>query len=265
VTSLLLLLFVPLFMWLAQTAMLARHGLPIRRRIDARDAPRDVRTVGRLVTQFSLLAVIVVYPLLIGQMPPHYYARLLPADQSVWGLPHGAAASVLFLGVLFLVWVSTDCLEVDVHQPRRRWQRRLVLLVPTALLGALIEELLFRGVVMADLLRWFPQAPYSVAAVSAFIFAGAHYVRGVKRRWTFPGHLVLGTLLCLAFLRTGSLWLSVGLHAGGILMIMGTRPFFAYRGPSWLTGASVFPFAGAAGIAGLVILTAFVVTHYGAR
>ena len=264
-TALAILLAVPLVMWLGQTAMLARHGLPIRWRIDARNAPRDVRTVGRLVTQASLLAAAVVYPVLIGESPLRYYARLLPADTSAWQLLHGAAASVLFLAVLLLVWVAADCLEVDTHQPRHRWQRRLMLLVPTALFGAFVEELLFRGVVMADLLRWFPQAQWFVVTASALIFCGSHYVRSVKRRWTFPGHLMLGVLLCAAFLRTGSLWLPAGLHAGGILMIMGTRPFLVSRGPSWLTGASVFPFAGVVGIAGLAILTAFIVTQYGAH
>ncbi len=99
--------------------------------------------------------------------------------------------------------------------------------------------------------------------LGALIFAGAHYVRAVKRRWTFPGHVLLGVLLCVAFLRTGSLWLPMGLHAGGIFMIMGIRPFVRYRGPAWLTGASIFPFAGVIGMAGLLLLTAFVSTYYG--
>jgi hypothetical protein len=46
-------------------------------------------------------------------------------------------------------------------------------------------------------------------------------------------------------------------------MIMGIRPFVRYRGPAWLTGASIFPFAGVIGMAGLILLTAFVSTYYG--
>ena len=76
---------------------------------------------------------------------------------------------------------------------------------------------------------------------------------------------MLGLLLAIAFLRTGTLWLPVGLHAGGILMIMGTRPFMRFRGPAWLTGASIFPFAGVVGIVGLGILTSFVAVYYGGR
>lgn len=116
---------------------------------------------------------------------------------------------------------------------------------------------------MSDLLlaSWMPQT--LAVGLSVIVFAGAHYVRSVKRRWTIFGHLMLGLLLCLAYLETETLWLPLGLHAGGIAMIMGTRPFVRYRGPAWITGASIFPFAGVAGIAGLGVLTAFVASAYG--
>ncbi len=261
--ALLLLACVPVVMWVVQTAQLRAYGLPVRWRIDAGDAPRTIRTTGRIVTQASLLTVILVYPLLRGQPILDYYAELLPMTDTALQSVHGAAVSILFLCVLYLAWIATDRLRVSVHQSRRRWVRRLVLLVPTACFGAFVEELLFRGVVMADLLDS-PYVPMSVAvAASILVFAGAHYVRSVKRRWTIFGHLMLGLLLCVAFLRTGTLWLAIGLHAGGILMIMGTRPFFRNRGPAWLTGASIFPFSGAVGIVGLAALTAFVACYYG--
>lgn len=274
-SALALLACVPLVMWLAQSLLLLCHGLPIRRRIDAGNAPRSVRDAGRIVTQASLAAVILVYPMLIGKPIGAYYGELLPRA-SAWQLPYGMATSVLFLCVLYGVWILTDQLLVKAHQKRRRWMRRLVLLVPTAFFGAFVEELLFRAVLLADILRWFdvalPCADWkgllsggSIAAIAigSLLFAAAHYVRKVKRRWTFPGHVVLGILLCVAFVTTGNLWLAAGLHAGGILMIMGTRPFIVYRSRSWLTGASVFPFAGIAGIVGLLILTLFVLRLQG--
>jgi membrane protease YdiL (CAAX protease family) len=262
--ALLVLAAVPVVMWLTQTALLRVYGLPVRWAIDLGDAPAKARTIGRTVTQASLAAVIVAYPLMRGEGVVDYYGRLLPLG-AIAGFAQGAAASVLFLCLLLGAWLATDQLEVDVHQSRKRWMRRLILLLPTTLLGAFVEEFLFRGVLLSDLLRSFPQSPVTAVAIGVVIFALAHYVRRVKRRWTFPGHLLLGLLLCVAFVRTQSLWLSAGLHAGGILMIMGARPFIRYRGPNWLTGASTFPFAGLVGLIGLLILTAFVVTNYAVR
>lgn len=257
-TAIVLLVCVPVVMWLVQTALLRRAGLPVRWTIDAGNAPRAVRTGGRVATQACLVGVITLYPLLVDRGPLEYYSALLPARAAL-DFALGAASAALCLSVLYLAWIAGGGVEASVHQSRRRWMRRLLLLVPTACFGAFVEELLFRGVLMADLLRGGTAGP--ALATTTMVFAAAHYVRSVKRRWTIVGHLMLGLMLSVAFLRTRNLWLPAGLHAGGILLIMGLRPFIRYRGPTWLTGASIYPFAGAAGLAGLAILTIFV-WHY---
>jgi membrane protease YdiL (CAAX protease family) len=258
----LLLLIVPIVMWTVQSVQLRRAGLPLRWRIDSDDAPKCIRTGGRIVTQVCLLAVILAYPMTQGEGIIAYYRSLLPNGRIALQFVHGAAAAILFLCILFGTWLATDRIEIDIHHSRTKWIRRLVMLLPTAIFGAFIEELLFRGVLLADLLRTFGSVPVAIL-LGAFLFALAHYVRAVKRRWTFPGHIMLGLLLCIAFVRSRALWLSAGLHAGGIFMIMGMRPFVRYRGPAWLTGASIFPFAGVVGIAGLALLTAHVHRYYG--
>lgn len=260
--ALLLLALVPVVMWIGQSALLALHGLPIRRRLDAKGAPHAVRTGGRVITQACLVALIVGYPLLRGHSPVAYYAQLLPAHRAVLHASHGFAAAVAFLAVLFAACIASDAMVVELHESRRRLRRHLLLLLPIAIPGAVVEEMLFRGVVMADLLHTWPGRPMLAIAGSTLIFAAAHYVRRVKRRWTIAGHLMLGLMFSVAFYQTGNLWLAIGLHAGGNFMILGTRPLITNRGPAWLTGASIFPYAGAAGVVGLGVLTVFVVTHY---
>ncbi|HWL95673.1 MAG TPA: CPBP family intramembrane glutamic endopeptidase [Phycisphaerae bacterium] len=257
-TALALLAFVPLIMWLAQTALLKRHGLGVRWRLDSGDSPAVVREAGRIVTQVTLSAVAVAYPLLIGEGVAEYYARLLPLNDSMADFGQGAALATLFLSVFYLVWLVTDQVRVAPHLDRRRTMRKLAIVPFSAIFGALVEEIVFRGIVMADLLRSAALTDGSAVVLSAAIFAAAHYVRAVKRRWTILGHFMLGLMLCAAFLETGNLWLAAGLHAGGILVIMGARPVLKYRGPAWLTGASIFPYAGVVGIAGLATLTAIV-------
>ena len=67
----------------------------------------------------------------------------------------------------------------------------------------------------------------------------------------------------LAFVCTGALWLPVGLHAGGALVLMAIRPLVRYSGPAWLVGASIFPYAGVAGAAALILLTINIWLCYG--
>ena len=260
-TALLLLLAVPPIMWIGQTLLLRAAGFPARRRIGAHDLPEHLRVANRMVTQGAIVAALVVYPLLRGESPAAYYLRLLPPGRPVWAAWHGLAVALLFLAMIHLAWNIAGCVQFSVRQRRARIVRRLITTPFSALLGAGVEELLFRGVLLAGLLESFPRP--AAVAVGAGCFAGAHYVREVKRYWTLPGHLMLGLCLCLAFVWTGSLWLPIGIHAGGILAILAARPFVRYAGPAWVTGASIFPFAGVVGIAALAILTASLRPWYG--
>jgi len=128
----------------------------------------------------------------------------------------------------------------------------------TASVVAIIEEFLFRGVVLGLLLRVLPA--WGAACVSSAIFAGVHFMRiarpteAVPVTWLsgfeqiplvcssappFPllawgtlSLLVAGLLLAVATLRTRSLYLAIGLHAGWIL---------GQQGLQWLGRFSIRP------------------------
>ncbi len=259
--ALVLLLLVPVAMWLGQTALLLAARRPVQWRISSAALPRGYKRVNRLVSHGALAGAVVAYPLLIGRGVLEYYAALFPLDatarQGVWG----ASAAALYLALLYAAWSASGAVQFRVRHSGGRLVRRLAGVPFTAVLGAAVEELLFRGVVLADLLRSLPTA--AAVAVGIVVFAAAHYVRSVKRYWTFPGHVGLGALLCVAYVCSGTLWLSTGLHAGGILMLMGVRPFARYAGPPWLVGVSVFPYAGVVGLAALGLLTWNVWLRYG--
>ena len=213
------------------------------------------------MTYVALVAVLLGYPLLRGRSPLEYYAGFFPLGGRPGELLHGAAAAILYLALLYLAWVASDNVRFGVRQTFGGLTRRLAGAPLAAALVALVEELIFRAVLLADLLEFF--SPFTAIALGAMVFAGAHYVRSVKRYWTAPGHLALGVLLCVAFVCTGALWLPVGLHAGGALVLMATRPLVRYSAPAWLVGASVFPYAGVVGAAALVLLTINIWLCYG--
>lgn len=251
--ALLLILLVPALLWLTQSVLLRAAGRPLRWRIHAADLPRSYKRLNRVATNATLGLVLLLYPLLRGTGILGYYAQFLPLDANSWEILAGFSAALLYLTLLYFVWMVTDNIRFEVRHRRAKIVRRLLAVPLTAILAAGIEELLFRGVLLADLLDTLP----AIAAVplGAFIFAAAHYVRSVKRYWTFPGHLALGLLLCTAFYLTGTLWLSMGIHAAGVLVLMAARPFIRYVGPPWLVGASIYPYAGVPGVVALLLLT----------
>lgn len=260
--ALMLLVLVFVAMWSTQALSLRSVGKPIRLRIDHAGLPRKLQRVNRAVTNAAFAAVLVAYPLLRGESPLQYYAGFFPLDSRIAGLPHGVAAALIYLGLLYACWLFTDNAYLRSLSDVRRLGVKLAGVPLSAVIGAGIEELLFRAMLLAGLLESFTSAfgarfgTVLAVAVGTLVFAGAHYVRRVKRYWTFPGHLALGMLLCVSFACTGpALWLPLGLHAGGILIIMALRPLVRSVGPPWLVGASIYPYAGAVGVAGLTLLT----------
>ncbi|MBN1345768.1 MAG: CPBP family intramembrane metalloprotease [Phycisphaerae bacterium] len=250
-----------LIIWLGQSALLLISGRRVGLRVSSSGLSKTGKQVGRVIVNASIAGVVVTYPLLRGQGLVAYYGGLLPADHRAMQCLSGFSIAIFYLSLMYVGWVATDNLRFSVRHKVSRVVRRLAVVPLAAVFGAFAEELLFRGVVMADLLDTFGAVPAAVGG--SLLFAGAHYIRRVKRYWTFPGHVMLGVLLCTAFLWTGTLWLPMGLHAGGIFLTLGTRPFVRYNGPAWLVGASIFPYAGLAGVSALVMLTAAMRMLYG--
>jgi len=240
-------------LWCGQNLLLRHAGLPMRWRIGPGDLPARHRHANRFLTNCILAGTLLLYPILVNTSPLDYYLKLFPGGRQPGELIWGLAAATLYLLALFLAWTLSDNVRFRARRRPLQIARRLAGVPLTAGLAALLEELLFRGVLLADLQTTLSTPPAVILA--AFIFAAAHYLRPVKRYWTFPGHVGLGMLLCLAFVWSGSLWLPVGLHAGGVLVLMGIRPLIRYTGPAWLVGASIFPYAGGAGLIGLALLT----------
>lgn len=252
---------VMLVMWGAHALLLRREGRPVTLRMDALALTPASQKVYRAVTNVVLIAALLLYPVLRGQWPREYYAAFFPGGRFLLELPQGFVLSIIYLGLLYLAWLISDNIHIRQTGGAGRSAKRLLKLPLIAGAGALMEELIFRGVLLAGVLEVLP--PVGAVMFAAVSFAMAHYVRPVKRYWTFWGHLVLGLTLCVAFACTRALWLPLGLHAGGIFTIMGLRPFVRYTGPGWLVGASIFPYAGLAGLLGLSLLAANVWYLYG--
>jgi membrane protease YdiL (CAAX protease family) len=119
---------------------------------------------------------------------------------------------------------------------------RVAAIIPVAVIVPLIEEALFRGLFLGVLLRVF--RPWTANIVSAAIFSIVHFLKAPDEtttsvRW-FSGFVslvhstdqfsepllvlagfstlfVIGVALAHARIRTKSLWLPIGLHAGWVL------------------------------------------------
>jgi uncharacterized protein len=84
--------------------------------------------------------------------------------------------------------------------------------VGAVVLAPIVEELLFRGVLLRALLR--RMAPVSAVLVSAVIFALVHYLGDPNTLPFLPALTGLGAVLAIVAVRSGDLSTSIFIHAG---------------------------------------------------
>ena len=193
-----------------------------------------------------------------------------------WGLtPRSFAAHDLWRGfslaVASMAGLALAMSWLDVFEPFFRLSmadslKRCASAIAAAAAAGFIEELLFRGLIFKGLYEQLGRARAYLFA--ALFYSAIHFVKpgdpaalGGLDAWTgirylagsfqpfldldrlFPGLLglfLIGAALCYAFERTGTLYLSIGLHAGWIFSLKTLRVFGDFRRNDlgWLFGST---------------------------
>jgi membrane protease YdiL (CAAX protease family) len=175
--------------------------------------------------------------------------------QALWGVVIGAALTVV--AVLWIV-IFGDLRAMSFSISNHALALALLELfsLSTAAMG---EELMFRGYPFHRLVE--TTGPAFAVVVMSLLFGYAHGGNPHASRLAMVNTCAIGALLCTAYLRTGALWMSWGIHfawntALGLvfgLPVSGLTDFSVIirtraSGPRWVTG-------GAYGIEGSVVGT----------
>jgi membrane protease YdiL (CAAX protease family) len=254
-----------LLLWVVQTISLLLAGdkqvwvLPLRHESDS----ALVRWSLKFALQAVLLGIILVYPVAIGSDPVNYHLAWLSSPPWLAVL-QVAVLTIGVFGVQQLILISTGMVAVGNRYSFKKTARKVArsFLIPIPL--AIVEETVFRGIVLRQFLEVVPAARWGVATAvvcSAALFASVHFLRPQKRL-LLPalGLFGFGLLLGVAYLSGDrNCSLPIAIHAGGVWVIQVMRPFVNYRGPAVLAGYSSYPICGAVGIAAMIVLAALVV------
>jgi membrane protease YdiL (CAAX protease family) len=150
--------------------------------------------------------------------------------------------------------------------------KMLVLAAGFWIIAGAAEEVVLRGYPLQTLLRSLPA--WIPLVLTAILFAWGHLQNpNVVPGFTFANTMLAGIWLAVAYLRTRSLWLPVGIHWAwnwtlGTLLglpVSGTNMLTSValipttdRGPAWLTGGAYGIEGGAACTVALLISTVFI-------
>lgn len=231
-------------------------------------ARQDRIPFSRIFNRFFMVSGVLLFfayrPLLKIESPSQL--GLAPRTRAVHDISIGlsfALGSMLALGfIMSLAGVYQPFFRLSLSASVEQCVQALL----TAFSVGFLEEIFFRGIIFRGLLEdWKPLPAFLVANL---FYSALHFVKpgeeyflsgidpwaGVRHLFsTFApflepaeiapgmiGLLLIGIVLSYAFLRTGTLYLSIGLHAGWIISIKTVRVFGDYQRENlgWLFGST---------------------------
>ena len=156
--------------------------------------------------------------------------------QLVFGLLLGLGA----LGLMLAIGLATGLCRIALTPDRLKLYTVVLGFIPAVVLVSLVEELVFRGFILQQLL---PSSRIIAVIASSVLYSLVHLKEPMFDLGTamqLGGLFLLGVVLSLGYLRTHQLYLSMGLHAA---LAYGARVNklvieFTNLSLSWLVGTS---------------------------
>ncbi len=128
-------------------------------------------------------------------------------NRSIVQVLAGVLIATLVLASIFLFERLTNLLSID----NIGKSTALANDISTPIVVGFLEEFVFRAVLLGCLIIWIPSRIIALG-LSAVLFAAAHLGNQNIEPSGLIGYCVAGVVYGIAYIRTGGLWLSFGLH-----------------------------------------------------
>jgi hypothetical protein len=214
-----------------------------------------VKFASRVMIHTTWIIILIGGPLAVGISPPEWFRQEFPTPVPFRDIAVAISIMLVPIWMMYAVWIAAGWVRIDPPHDKATRHRKLLrrFIGPWPL--ATLEEAVFRGVLLEQLLRSFPQSAFYTAlaiALSSAVFASTHFIKrpDASRPVWQPayGLFIIGCLFGLAYVVGGrSLWLPIAMHGAAVFGIEVMRLYLVYQGPPWLLGYSEFPQSGLLG------------------
>lgn len=197
-----------------------------------------LQVVRRCVSVAATVSLLICIHKLEGKSLQAYGLKRFGAGKG--HLAVGLLFGLVGLGIMLSIGLLTGSCSIDVYPDSLRVWRTVLGFVPAAILVSVLEELVFRGFLLQQLLGI--SRHFALIASSA-LYAAVH----LKQRslsfesWMeLTGLFLLGAVLAWSYFTTGQLWLGIGLHASLAYGARVNKLLVAFSDSSkwWLVGTS---------------------------
>ncbi len=247
-------------LWAVQSIALKLAGEPLAWPLRFETRKPLVKWTSRVMIHTTWLIILVGTPIALGISPLEWLRQEFPTPVPWRDMAVAFAVMLLPIWIAYAWWIAVGWVRIDPPHDKATRRGKLIrrFIGPWPL--ATLEEAVFRGVVLEQILQALPQSSAYTAlaiAASAAVFASVHFVKkphAGRPVWQPAyGLFIVGCLFGLAYVVGGrSLWLPITVHAAAVLGIEVMRLYVVHQAPPWLLGYAEFPQSGLIG--SLVIL-----------
>jgi hypothetical protein len=242
-------------LWGAQSIALWMTGAPLAWPLRYETSDPRVKMTTRVMTHVLWLIIIFGTPLALGSSPQAWFHQEFPTPIPWRDIIVAFWIMLLPIWLMYALGLAVGWMRI---QPKHDAATRRIKLLKR-FLGPLplatLEEAVFRGVLMEQMLRSLPEGRgYAALAIvaSSAIFAATHFIKtpAPDRSIWQPawGLFLVGCLFGLAYVLGGrSLWLPIAMHTAAVFGIEVMKLYVASEGPPWIIGYSEFPQCGLLG------------------
>jgi membrane protease YdiL (CAAX protease family) len=188
------------------------------------------------------IAAIILYMLFIQKKSPAEYG-FTPRKGWIKYISSGAAIGLICISIMTLLEIAYGAIKLDAAAVNSHLFNILLINILAAAVIGVIEEFSFRGFLLKNLMEDFPVTP-AILLTSA-VYAAVHFVKSLPSPevaiMKFVGLLLVGVLLAIAYLKTRSLYLPIGIHAGLVYFLKIKKAVFtqAKPMPEWVFGDKI--------------------------
>jgi hypothetical protein len=242
-------------LWAVQSVVLTLVGEPLAWPLQYTTRKPVVRWTARVMVHAAWLIILVGTPLALHINPLDALHQAFPTPVPWRDIAIAFSITFFPISMLYMLYLKAGLVRIEPQHDRGTRRGKVIRRFLGPLPLATLEEAVFRGVLLEQLLRSFPQSQaYTALAIllSSAIFSSVHFIKRAypgKPVWTWAyGLFIIGCLFGLAYVIGGrSLWLPIAMHAAAVFVIEMMRLYVVFQGPPWLLGYSEFPQSGLAG------------------
>jgi membrane protease YdiL (CAAX protease family) len=245
-------------LWVAQTVALIYVGERLALPLQYTTRSPVVRMTSQVMIQAVWIIIVVGTPIALGINPLDALQRAFPLPVPWRRIATAFLIMSIPLCLGYALYIKAQWLRFEPRHDAATRRRKLFSRFLTPVPLAVLEEAVFRGTLLEQLLRSLPATLFGSALaviLSSATFAAVHFIKPARGKPVLQGlysYFTAGCLFGIGYIASGRcLWVPVTMHATAIFIIEVMRLYTLQQAPRWLAG---FPEGPHSGIVGSVVV-----------